>query len=317
VNQIESLVGANGPTRLLIEASLSPVMGRRFQPTGFPDLGAATYDTAEGQFLVVESSQSMANRLEAVCWDAGEHDLVEPLRGLSYVRVVDEDGNYVTSSVTESHRLNSPYILESKDTTFHDRLVEETADFAKGPVDRPRLAAKLFEYDAATLLHGVFLAKSKLAGGRLRVERALTSFIEAEGVRVAPLGGVKKDEVNPQGDTKKGFGHVPFHRDEYTAERIVAYFKLDLAQIRAYGLDPAATRLLVALGLYKIALVLEDGLRLRTACDLEVDAVDVRRPDGFDLPSRQQLEDALPGMITACADRFGGEGGITQTIWKS
>lgn len=28
--------------RLLIEAELVPVQGSRFQPTGFPDLGAAT-----------------------------------------------------------------------------------------------------------------------------------------------------------------------------------------------------------------------------------------------------------------------------------
>ncbi len=28
--------------RLLIEAELKPVQGSRFQPTGFPDLGAAT-----------------------------------------------------------------------------------------------------------------------------------------------------------------------------------------------------------------------------------------------------------------------------------
>lgn len=37
------------------------------------------------------------------------------------------------------------------------------------------------------------------------------------------------DEVDPSGDMKKGFGHVPFLRDEYTARRITAYFNLDLA----------------------------------------------------------------------------------------
>jgi CRISPR-associated protein Csb1 len=33
----------DGAPRLLIEASLRPVQGVRFQPTGFPNLGAATY----------------------------------------------------------------------------------------------------------------------------------------------------------------------------------------------------------------------------------------------------------------------------------
>jgi hypothetical protein len=30
--------------RLLLKAALKPIQGTRFQPTGFPDLGAATYD---------------------------------------------------------------------------------------------------------------------------------------------------------------------------------------------------------------------------------------------------------------------------------
>ena len=34
--------------RLLIEADLRPVQGDRFQPTGFPDLGAATYKRPDG-----------------------------------------------------------------------------------------------------------------------------------------------------------------------------------------------------------------------------------------------------------------------------
>ena len=56
--------------RLLMEAELEPVQGTRFQPTGFPDLGAATYEGPDGTpMLLVESAQSMANRLESVCWD--------------------------------------------------------------------------------------------------------------------------------------------------------------------------------------------------------------------------------------------------------
>ena len=35
--------------RLLIQAKLRPIQGTRFQPTGFPDLGAATYDAPDGK----------------------------------------------------------------------------------------------------------------------------------------------------------------------------------------------------------------------------------------------------------------------------
>jgi len=114
------------PTRLLADAELRPIQGARFQPTGFPDLGAATFETADGTRLLVESPQSMANRLEAVCWDDVAKDVVPPLKGISYVRAERDDGSYLTSSITEAHRLNSPYILESKDRTFFERLREDT-----------------------------------------------------------------------------------------------------------------------------------------------------------------------------------------------
>ena len=56
--------------RLLMEAELKPIQGTRFQPTGFPDLGAAAYEApGKVDMVLVESAQSMANRMEAVCWD--------------------------------------------------------------------------------------------------------------------------------------------------------------------------------------------------------------------------------------------------------
>ena len=97
-------------SRLHIEAALQPSQGSRFQPTGFPNLGAAAYDGPDGtRMLLVESAQSMANRLEAVCWDTVVDDWIPPLRGLPVVKVVDKDGNSLTNSVLEAHRLNSPY----------------------------------------------------------------------------------------------------------------------------------------------------------------------------------------------------------------
>jgi len=85
--------------RLLIEADLQPVQGTRFQPTGFPDLGAAEYDGPDGRrMLLVESAQSMANRLEAVCWDTVADDWVPALAGLPLIRVLDGSGKVLTHS---------------------------------------------------------------------------------------------------------------------------------------------------------------------------------------------------------------------------
>ena len=302
--------------RLLVEVDLKPLQGTRFQPTGFPDLGAATYQLADmTQMLLVESAQSMANRMEAVCWDERMKDWNTPLKGLPYIEVLDKDGKPMTNSILESHRINSPYILESKDKTFFTALKEEVGVMEKGRVDLQLLAVTLLKYDINSLLHGVFLAKKDLAGGRLRLPRALSAFVEAKEVTVAPSGGVKKDEVNPSGDAKKGFGHVPFHRDEFTGD-ITAFFNLDLAQIRGYRLGDAAEDLLTALAIYKIRKVLEEGLRFRTACDLEVvDEPKAKRPAGFALPSSKELEDALPGMIEKASSSF-ADPRVTTVVYK-
>ncbi|MGE0043399.1 MAG: type I-U CRISPR-associated RAMP protein Csb1/Cas7u [Vicinamibacterales bacterium] len=294
--------------RLLLEASLKPLQGTRFQPTGFPEIGAAQYDGPDGTpMLLVESAQSVANRLEQVCWDTVANDWIPALRGLSVVRVVDKQGAPLTNSVVESHRINSPYILEGKDKGVFDRLKSEVADMTEGIVDLRKLAGVLLRLDANALLHGVFLAKKELAGGRLRLPRALSGFIEARNVRVAASGGVKNDSVNPSGDTAKGFGNVPFARDEFVASETTAYFNLDLAQLRGYGLSQEAYRLLIALGLFKIRAFLENGLRLRTACDLECTAITIKRPEGFVLPTLAELEASLPELITAAAPSAGFE----------
>ncbi|HEY3999213.1 MAG TPA: type I-U CRISPR-associated RAMP protein Csb1/Cas7u [Candidatus Xenobia bacterium] len=298
--QFEALATA---PRLLLDVDLTPLQGDRFQPTGFPDLGAATYQAGDREMLLVESPQSVANRLEEVCWDKAASDWVEPLRGLPYVKVIDKSNKLMTTSVLESHRLNSPYILEGQDKTFFELLRKELGAAEKGMVDLSLLARTLLRYDVNALLHGIFLAKKELAGGRLRLPRALSGFIEASEVHVVAGGGVKKDEVNPQGDAKAGFGHVPFHRDEYTGN-LKAYFNLDVAQIRGYGFDTDVQHLLIALALYKIQRFLAMGLRLRTACDLEPKAVHVRRPSGFTLPSLAELERALPALVGACKGHF-------------
>ncbi|MBE3599390.1 MAG: type I-U CRISPR-associated protein Cas7 [Limnochordaceae bacterium] len=310
--------------RILIEASLRPSQGERFQPTGFPDLGAATFESPDGRtHLLVESPQSIANRLELVSWDEAAGDLVEPLRGLPYVkvRVVNANGELLgeTSSVLEAHRLNSPYILNDDNEEFKRRLRELAGIPARqggrskrggndeqlaspvGPLDKRRLAMAALRFDPGSVLHGVFLEK---LDGRARLTRVLSGFIEAEDVRPALSGGVKNDRIDPSGDAKAGYGNVPFTRVEYVAGSITAYFNLDLALLRAYGLPDPAMELLVLLGLWKIARFLEEGLRLRTACDLAVRQVDVTRPEGFSFPTSRELEPDLRRLIRECQPHF-------------
>jgi CRISPR-associated protein Csb1 len=275
------------------------VQGDRFQPTGFPSLGAASYQTKDGQKLLVESAQSMANRLEATVWDTVTEKPVAALDGISHVKVT-KDKKFLTDTMLEAHRLNSPYILEAPGSKFVTQLKSDLGTLENGPINRKLLAQVLLKYDVGSLLHGVFLAKSDLAGGRLRLARTLSAFIEASNARVAASGGVKNDHVNPGGDTKKGFGNVPFARDEFTAEKIVLHVNFDLAQVRGYGLGADAERLLVLLGLHRLRKLVDGNLRLRTACDLEPvtrDAPKATRPDGFVLPSLNALETDLRASI--------------------
>jgi CRISPR-associated protein Csb1 len=246
----------------------------------------------------------MANRFEATCWDTATNKPVEALAGISHVTVTRK-GEFLTDSMLEAHRINSPYLLEGSDKNFINKIKDELGGLAEGPINRKKLATVLLKYDIGSLVHGVFLAKKELAGGRLRVARALSAFIEASGVDVAASGGVKNDHVNPSGETKSGFGNVPFARDEYVAERIDFQINLDLSQIRGYGLGEKAEALLIFLALYRVRKLLDGDLRMRTACDLEpVDRENLvaTRPAGFKLPSLADLETAVKAAISECKD---------------
>ena len=47
------LSALNSTPRLLVEAQLKPLQGTRFQPTGFPEIGAAQYDGPDGTSMLL------------------------------------------------------------------------------------------------------------------------------------------------------------------------------------------------------------------------------------------------------------------------
>jgi len=296
-------------SRLLIEVELKPVQGDRFQPTGFADLGAAVYTLPDGKIrnILVESAQSMANRLEQTCLDGNGPRHIKELEGLPYILVkLTGASEAETSSLIEAHRINSPFIISDK--KFQESFAKK-AGYARGlPLDWKKVGSALFFYDPNSLLHGAFMAN--LGDGRLKVPRLITGFIEAEDIREAASGGVKNNPLDPTGKIrsenydKDVYSNVPYHRMEYTAKRIVAYFNFDLALLDGYGLEPEAKELLFALGLYKIRHLLDRGLRLRTACDLKVvGAIKATAPEGFVLPSEEALMGTIKEDIKECTKK--------------
>lgn len=287
--------------RLLMEVELKPLQGERFQPTGFADLGPARYTLPDGtEMLLVESAQSVANRMEVACWDDAASDLISKLRGLPYIVVKTPENKWLTSSVLEAHRINSEYIMKDggDPTEFHKTFAKEVEYTGDSPVRWRRFYDALLKYDVNSLIHGCFLEE---IGGRLRVARALSGFIEARGVSVAESGGVKNNIVQPE--LKGGEGNVPFPRTEFIAREIRAFFNLDLAQLRGLGLKVEVLQLLIALSLFKIRGFLSKGLRLRTACDLKMlGDLRITAPDyGFEIPDEEALLDECARLIRLCA----------------
>jgi len=292
--------------RTVLSVRLEPVVGSRFQPTGFPDLGAATFQrppsgtrTEWSSSLLVESAQSMANHLEGTTWDVATADQPTALAGVPYVRIVDGDGTYLTSSRVEAHRLACAYIMEGQAGGEDGKvwLMNRLGLVLGQPLDNRGVAAAVAALDPVSLVHGVFFAQKKPWPWQPKIARAVTSFIEAHDVREAVSGGVKKDSVilSPgDGGSSEGYGMVPHHRVEFTAAEIVASVAVDHAQIRAYGLAEGATELLEALVDHELATLFAGGLRLRTACDLQV--VDV---SGGELPDAATAASRIATAVAA------------------
>jgi CRISPR-associated protein Csb1 len=319
--------------RQLFDVDLEPISGERFQPTGFPDLGAALFDrpqrNSDGdrewvKALLVESPQSMANHLERTAWPLGADAPVDTFRGLPYVRVVHvDDESFLTSSRIEAHRLASAFVKDSElDGEPMRAVIRERLQLHDDrPLEPSEIALAVLRMDPFALVHGVFFAEpATVWPGQPKVLRALTAFVEALDVRRADSGGVKKDHVrhkiaDGEGGTSEGYGTVPFHRTEWTADRIVASFNLDLGQLHSYRLPAPAGELLAAIARWEIRSLLDGGLRLRTACDLVPVEDEIVDRAGAPLPPLDVLDGEVRRLTGECQEVLEG-GEPIDVVWS-
>lgn len=306
--------------RTVLSIDLTPIGGPRFQPTGFPDLGAATFqvprpDGRAEEWLHVESPQSMANRCELTTWDDGRQEQAEALDGLPFMRVVDGDGAFLTSSRLEAHRLASAYIMDGSIDGVEGRIaMEKLLALPEDKLAHHRdLARAVCQLDPLSLIHGVFFAQKRWSS-QPKIARALSCFIDARDVRVATSGGVKTDSVSAKHrgsrDAEEGYGMVPHQRVEFTAAKITASVVVDHAQIRSYGLGDAGTELLRAIVDFELAHVFRaGGLRLRTNCDL----VPVDEEQLSDIPKVTDAETAVRAAIADARDLLGP---VREVVWS-
>lgn len=287
--------------RILIEVPLVSALGPTFQPTGFPDLGASRY-VAPGtnkENLLVESTQSVANRLEETIWDK---DLKKPIfEGLPYVRLVNHEGKFLSSSLHLPHRLASAYITKYKQSNFKDQLVQA--------IEENGSAAATFRFCPNSLLHGVFY--SHIGDGKHKLQRLVGGSIDAYDVTPVVVGGAVKDPISPAanfdlkdfGDSKRGsesgLGNILSYAEQYAAKKIVASFSIDTLLINALPIkQDCAKELLKAIAFWKIYRFLQFGLRLRSNCLLEVAGEPV--VTGGCVPDLDVLEEQIPQLIADC-----------------
>lgn len=276
--------------RVIIKAQLSLVNGSFLQPTGFPDIGSCIYTDAEGRRqCLVESEQSMANRLEAVCMKSPGY-WVEELEHLPLIEVRDGNSQLLATNLTEPHRLASSYVLEAQvdGGDLKTKLAEKLGlgnGGASWPLDKRGALDKLvFALDPAALLHGYQFVQWRFVG--LRQTRLLSARLQcvlADEPEVH-YGMVKFDLIEPssQGEgTNKGQSIAAKSRLVPAKDGVKAVFDLDILGLKSLALDDAEKKLLLGLALWKIGAFLSNkpafdarsrqtgpALRLRADCYL-------------------------------------------------
>jgi CRISPR-associated protein Csb1 len=288
-----------GESPLVLTATLEPIVGDRFQPAGFPEIGHVIYkaprkDGSTESVCIVDSAASMANHLETVC-QRGAHDLelVDELSGMPYIRCVTGDlvdgklpndkRETIVTSLTEGHRIASSYFLDGTSLKsdgakgagrFEDELITKFGIVLPGsskahppPEKWWNVFKNIFQVDPNSLVHGVLFPQ-----WQIKIPRALTGHVEAFGASRVDRSGVKFDRLG-----KTTSGQPIFAVDDATAESIRGTFVLDISLIRSFGrkkgedtlgLSEKQQEFLVALALWKTERLLASPFRFRSGCQL-------------------------------------------------
>lgn len=290
---------------LALEIELRPVGFPTIQPTTFANTGPSFYEAPEGGLAaVVDSVASMANQLELTIWDESACEPKPPVASLPWVKVVDANGEYYTSSRVAAHRLNAHSLINGivnggvGAKKFEDFMKELLPENATPPVNR-RLGQVIWEHDPLSIVHGCWLPG--IWKGRARLSRALTARIDALAVQSqgAQVGGQKtadsiaEVEVRhvPGQQEKTVEGERPYYTSEVSAARIVSPIVLDLVLLRSYGLAESAYQALVATAVLQITELVAAWPRRRSRCILEPKEVLVQAPDGWMLPNLDDLRE--------------------------
>ena len=111
----EALDALDGARYVALDVALEPLGAPTIQPTAFANTGPSFYEAPDGGLAaVVDSVASMANQLELTIWDEAKCQPKDWVAPLPWVKVVDANGNYYTSSRRAAHRLNAACIMTGR-----------------------------------------------------------------------------------------------------------------------------------------------------------------------------------------------------------
>jgi CRISPR-associated protein Csb1 len=280
-----------GEDRVVITAAFELTNGRFLQPTGFPDIDACIYRDKEGRrWCLVESEQSMSNRLEAVCMRS-PGIWVDDLKALPLIAIRNGNGNLLATNLTEPHRIASSYVLDGKragNSTDMRALFEQKVELGNGgdfwPMDkRVELEKLVFALDPAALLHGFQFVQWKFVG--LRQTRLLHARLEAELADEPEVhyGMVKWDAIEPEStrEVRANKGQSIAAKSRIVPKEIAATFEIDVLGLKSLLLEEAQKKFLLGLALWKVGAFLANkasfdprsrstgpSLRLRADCYL-------------------------------------------------
>jgi CRISPR-associated protein Csb1 len=257
-----------GQDRVVITASLKLTNGHFLQPTGFPDIDACVYRDKEGRrWCLVESEQSMANRLEAVSMKS-PGVWVDHLKGLPLIAVKNNDGDLLATNLTEPHRIASSYVLEGAflDNRPMGEFAKERIGVNNGiwPLNRcADLEKFVFALDPGALLHGFQFIDKKFFGGfvGLRQVRLLHARLEAELPEQEPevhYQMVKFDQIEQGTQPETNKGQSIAAKSRLVPKEIVATFEIDVLGLKGFSFhdtteeDEKRKKLLLGLGLWKV-----------------------------------------------------------------
>lgn len=316
--------------RLVLEATLMPVSGARFQPAGFPEIGHVIYDAPGAnqrtqKVCIVDSAASMANHLEAVMHESPQTLELHPdLNGMPYVRCLTDEGwpnvtkvgphRLVVTSLSEGHRLASSYFTDERSQLVVNAKPSGTSmlgtlregfgmpDLGKRshplPGDWWNVFRTIFHYDPNSLVHGILFPALGI-----KIPRVLTAHHEAFGSGRVETSGVKFDKLG-----KTTSGQPIFAKSDVTAETIRATFVIDLALLRSFGrgnngLSDKQKQFLLELALWKIGRLVENSYRYRSGCLLELSRLTASENGTTSEVDASALGNGIADAITSAAFR--------------